>query len=232
MLTLIGPPPPAPPPPAPIVQKPAPIVQKPAPPPAPVPAPIATPVAAPAPPPPAPPATVKPAVMAQSSDGPGDYEATGADIPFPDGELPCSEFPSAYGALRVPWLNLGGWNSVQKPHRFLPHGLSDIMTVTRGQCQGNSCCLEGAYCSYACGEGLLKWQWPSLQGAEGQSIGGLLCRSGRLWLTNPSVRTLCAPGNDKVKVIVKNNLSQNVAVCRTNYPGKCIELLTLCDETN
>lgn len=206
-LTFLGPPPLAPPLPAPVVQKPAPL-------PAPVPVP------APAPAPPVVQPIPKPAMVAPVSGNHENYESRGSDTPFPDGELNCSEFPSAFGAMRVPWLNLGGWSSVQKPNRFLPHGFSDILTITRGQCQGGNCCLEGSYCSYACGEGLLKWQWPSMQGAEGQSIGGLLCRNGKLHLTNPQVPTLCAPGNDKVKVVVKNNLSQNVAICRTNYPGE------------
>ncbi|RDI83671.1 ATP-dependent permease [Venturia inaequalis] len=223
------------PPPAPVpapAPAPAPVVQKPAPPPVPVPAPAPAPAPAPVPvsapasasqvPDPAPPAHkphVKPAVLAQTSESHGNHEAIGSDVPFPDGELDCSEFPSSYGALPVPWLELGGWSSVQKPNKFLRHGLSDILSVTKRQCEGKTCCLEGSYCSYACGEGMLKWQWPSIQGAEGQSIGGVQCRDGKLWLTNPSVPTLCAPGNDKVKVVVKNNLDQNVAVCRTNYPG-------------
>jgi hypothetical protein len=184
---------------------------------APAPAPVAP---KPAPAPPAVQAVAKPAVVAPASGSHEHYESHGADTPFPDGELDCSEFPSAYGAIRTPWLGLNGWSSVQKPNVFLPHGFSDILTMTRSQCEGGTCCIEGSYCSYACGEGLLKWQWPSMQGAEGQSIGGLLCRNGKLHLTNPDVPTLCAPGNDKVKVAVKNNLSQNVAICRTNYPGK------------
>ncbi|TID23451.1 ATP-dependent permease [Venturia nashicola] len=218
-----GPPPPAPPPPAPVIEKPA-TSPTPVPPPVPAPAPApetpappAPQIPAPSPEPPAPKPEVKPAVMAQKSSG--KYESINADIPFPDGQLSCSDFPWQYGALPTPWLNLGGWASVQKPQRILPHGVSDILTMTRSQCMGDTCCLEDSYCSYACGEGLLKWQWPTVQGAEGQSLGGVVCRKGKLWLTNPKVPYLCAPGNDQVKVVVKNKLSQNVAVCRTNYPG-------------
>jgi hypothetical protein len=145
--------------------------------------------------------------------------ATGVNAEFPDGELDCSTFPSAYGALPLRWLDLGGWASVQKPNTVNAQGYDDIMTVTKAQCNGPTCCLEGSFCSYACPEGFLKYQWPSLQGATGQSIGGLQCLNGKLHLTNPSIRTLCAPGAKDINVYVKNKLSKNVAICRTNYPG-------------
>jgi hypothetical protein len=98
-------------------------------------------------------------------------------------------------------------------------GYNDIMSVTKSQCTGSGCCLEGSFCSYACPEGYMKFQWPSLQGATGQSVGGLFCQNGKLHLTNPSVKSLCAPGTNNIKVYVENKLSQNVAICRTNYPG-------------
>lgn len=145
---------------------------------------------------------------------------SGVDKSFPDGQIDCSHFPSDYGALPVDWLNLGGWASVQKPGTTLASGYNDILGVTKAQCTGSGCCLEGSFCSYACPEGYLKYQWPSMQGATGQSVGGLQCKGGKLYLTNPSVKTLCAAGAPKIKVMVQNKLSQNVAICRTNYPGE------------
>jgi hypothetical protein len=142
------------------------------------------------------------------------------DRTFPDGEIDCNEFPSQYGAVRTDWLGLNGWAGVQKANVDSAAGYDDIMTVTKAQCQGENCCLEGAFCSYACPEGYLKWQWPSKQGATGQSVGGLQCRNGKLHLTNPTQPTLCAQGTRNVNVYVQNKMSQNVAVCRTNYPGK------------
>jgi hypothetical protein len=146
--------------------------------------------------------------------------STGVDTPFPDGELDCSTFPSAYGAVPVNWLNVGGWAAIQKPGAQHGSGYDKIMTVTKAQCKGDNCCLEGSYCSYACPNGYLQYQWPTLQGATGQSVGGLKCEGGKLRLTNPSVKTLCAKGASNIKVTVQNKLSQNVAICRTNYPGK------------
>lgn len=143
----------------------------------------------------------------------------GVDKEFPDGEIDCSHFPSEYGAMSIDWLNLGGWASVQKPGETLSSGFNDILGVTKAQCTGSGCCLEGSYCSYACPEGYLKYQWPAMQGATGQSVGGLECKSGKLYRTNKSVKTLCATGASEIKVKVQNKLSQNVAICRTNYPG-------------
>jgi hypothetical protein len=156
-----------------------------------------------------------------SSSASSSYSSSGSGVDknFPDGEIDCSHFPSDYGAMAVDWLNLGGWASVQKPGVTLAAGFNDILGITKAQCTGSGCCLEGSFCSYACPEGYLKYQWPSMQGATGQSIGGLQCKGGKLYLTNPSVKTLCAAGAPEIKVNVQNKLSQNVAICRTNYPG-------------
>lgn len=147
------------------------------------------------------------------SGSPWDPSGNGADTPFPDGQLSCNTFPSQYGAVAVDWIGLDGWIGVQSPGSS-SGGFGDINTATGGGC------TEGAYCSYACPAGLQKSQWPSVQGSTGQSVGGLQCQGGKLHLTNPSLSNkLCIPGASEVTVQVKNNLGQQVAVCRTDYPG-------------
>lgn len=147
--------------------------------------------------------------------------AEGLDTEFPDGELDCSTFPSEYGALAVPWLGLGGWTGIQQPGSLSKRrGYGKIRTATTDTCSGDDCCSEGSYCSYACPAGYQKVQWPTTQGATGQSVGGIRCTNGKLVLTNPELsKTLCMRGTDKVKVVVENRLSGNSAVCRTDYPG-------------
>lgn len=155
--------------------------------------------------------------IASSSASSSSSGATGLTAAFPDGEVDCSDFPSDYGAIPVSWLGLGGWVGVQKPGAgsSLLAGLTNILTVTAG-----GSCTEGAYCSYACPPGYQKSQWPTTQGSTGQSVGGLLCKNGKLQLTNPDLSTsLCIKGAEQVTIQVQNKLSQNVAVCRTDYPG-------------
>lgn len=153
--------------------------------------------------------------------------SSGVDTAFPDGEIDCSEFPSAYGALAVDWMHLGGWSGIQNP-RSNSGGFSDIETVTKATCTGGNCCSEGMYCSYACPAGYQKSQWPSTQGATGQSVGGLLCQNGKLHLTNAALSDkICIPGAEKVTVLVRNEMSENAAVCRTDYPGTESETVPL-----
>lgn len=152
-----------------------------------------------------------PTVMPTQSTPP----PTGLDTDFPDGELDCSTFPSDYGAVSIKWTGLGGWTGIQCPQASSGQGYSDILTKSKG-----GTCEEGDYCSYACPPGYQKTQWPTTQGSTGQSIGGLLCKNGKLYLSNPSFSSkLCMTGHPDVAVLVKNNLSKNVAICRTDYPG-------------
>ncbi|KAI5370289.1 Putative SUN family protein [Septoria linicola] len=159
---------------------------------------------------PAPPPANKPSPPSYGSG------ATGVDADFPDGELSCDTFPSQYGAVAVEWTGLGGWTGVQCPGSGSgSSGMDNIKTVTSG-----GRCEEDSYCSYACPPGYQKSQWPTMQGATGQSVGGIQCKNGKLQLTNPGMsKKLCMKGTDKVQVLVKNTLSKNVAVCRTDYPG-------------
>jgi len=140
---------------------------------------------------------------------------SGVTSEFPSGKVKCSEFPSSYGALSVNWMGLRGWSGVQNVPNFSKGDsvISYIETAISG-----SGCSEGSYCSYACPPGYVKTQWPSSQGATGQSIGGLYCnKDGFLELSRPQFKTLCMPGVGGVSVV--NNLKKNVAICRTDYPG-------------
>ncbi|KAL4992760.1 hypothetical protein BDW68DRAFT_148784 [Aspergillus falconensis] len=138
--------------------------------------------------------------------------ATGLDASFPDGELDCSTFPSDYGAVALDYLGLDGWSGIQYV-TLVGEIISDIITAVTGDS-----CTSGAMCSYACPPGYQKSQWPSTQGSSGQSVGGLQCKLGKLYLTNPDLSDkLCIPGVGGVKA--KNTLSEHVAVCRTDYPG-------------
>lgn len=142
----------------------------------------------------------------------GGKDAKGLDSEFPDGELDCSTFPSDYGAVAVDYLGHGGWIGIQKC-TIANDFVQDIVTGISGDG-----CVDGAMCSYACPPGYLKSQWPSTQGATGQSVGGLECSGGKLRLTNPGLSTsLCIKGTGGVKA--ENKAGDVVSICRTDYPG-------------
>jgi len=155
-----------------------------------------------------------------SSSGSFSQEATGVDSDFPSGEIACNDFPSKYGAMAVPWMGYGGYTGIQAPGSS-SGGFSNIVTKVASMCSGADCCDEGSYCSYACPPGYQKSQWPTTQGATGQSVGGLLCQNGKLQLTNPGMsKSLCMKGAEQVNVQVKNTMSEVASVCRTDYPGE------------
>ena len=158
-----------------------------------------------------------------SSSGDGfSGSADGVDSEFPDGQLDCSHFPSDYGAVALDYLGLGGWSGIQAPGSS-SGGFDNIKTGTSG-----SGCTDGSYCSYACPAGYQKSQWPSTQGATGQSVGGILCEGGKLKLTNSGMsKSLCMKGAGQVNVQVNNQLGQSVSVCRTDYPGTESETIPL-----
>ncbi|EGW30329.1 uncharacterized protein SPAPADRAFT_63187 [Spathaspora passalidarum NRRL Y-27907] len=119
---------------------------------------------------------------------------------FPDGVYSCDTFPAGQGVIALDQLGFGGWSGIYH---------SDTST-------GGSC-TEGAYCSYACQSGMSKTQWPDSQPANGVSVGGLLCKGGKLYKSNSRSNYLCEWGVDKASVV--SNLDQTVAICRTDYPG-------------
>jgi SUN family beta-glucosidase len=149
----------------------------------------------------------------QSSSGPSvPSGGSGVGAAFPDGQLDCSTFPSQYGAVPLNYLGLGGWSGLQAvtiAGGFVNH----IVTGIAGES-----CTEGMMCSYACPPGWQKSQWPSTQGATGQSVGGLSCSGGKLHLTNPGLSSsLCIAGVGNVQAT--NNANGVVSICRTDYPG-------------
>ncbi|KAF2137263.1 uncharacterized protein K452DRAFT_302024 [Aplosporella prunicola CBS 121167] len=89
-------------------------------------------------------------------------------------------------------------------------------TMVSNLCDGEDCCVEGAFCSYACPPGYQKSQWPKTQGATGQSIGGIQCRNGVLRLTNPDEKRLCIPGAKEVNVQVEDKLNGSVDNSKTD----------------
>ena len=160
------------------------------------------------------PATSSSSSSSSSSGG------AGVDSDFPDGELDCSTFPSDYGAVSLDYLGIGGWSGIQYVS-LVNEVISDIVTAVSGQS-----CTSGAMCSYACPAGYQKSQWPTTQGSTGQSVGGLECKNGKLYLTNSALsKKICIPGTGGVNI--RNELSQNVAVCRTDYPGTESETIPL-----
>lgn len=141
-------------------------------------------------------------------------EGQGLELEFPDGTIDCSTFPSEYGPIEVEWAKLGGWAGIQY---VTVQG--EIVTNIVTAVPGGKGCIPGAMCSYACPPGYQKSQWPSTQGSTGQSVGGIQCNSaGKLSLTNPGLsKTLCMKGTGATTV--QNKLSNNAAICRTDYPG-------------
>lgn len=172
-------------------------------------------------PPPAPSSDSSPVASpaSYSAGDSGDSDETeggsGLDKEFPDNVHDCSEFPSQYGPIPIPWMGIGGWSGIQYVE-IAGGSVNHIDTAIAG---GDNC-TSGAMCSYACPPGYQKTQWPTEQGATGQSIGGLMCNSnGKLVKTNPELsKSLCMKGTGATKVV--NKLSTNAAICRTDYPGK------------
>ncbi|EKV11893.1 SUN [Penicillium digitatum] len=164
--------------------------------------------------------TTTTAAATKSSSSSSNSGATGLTADFPDGEIDCGDFPSEYGALALDYLGLGGFSGIQYV-TVLDDIISDIVTAVTGDE-----CHHGAYCSYACPPGYQKSQWPTIQGSTGQSVGGLQCKTdNKLYLTNKNYKQLCIPGVGGVHV--QNKMSDNVAVCRTDYPGTESETVPL-----
>ncbi|KDN61663.1 putative beta-glucosidase [Colletotrichum sublineola] len=146
----------------------------------------------------------------------GGSGGSGVNSEFPSGTIPCSHFPSEYGAVPVDYLGTNGWTSIQRTpdYSFGDAAIAFIETAI----SGDGGCTKKSFCSYSCGVGYQKTQWPSAQGATKQSIGGLYCNSdGFLELSRPEKKTLCEQGAGGVTV--QNDLDQQVSVCRTDYPG-------------
>lgn len=149
--------------------------------------------------------TTKAASSSKSSSGSGSIDGDLSDFSdptedFEDGVYKCSDFPSGQGVIPLNWLGFGGWASVM-----------DMDGNTQSSCQ------DGYYCSYACQAGMSKTQWPSSQPANGMSVGGLYCKNGYLYKSNSSKSKLCEWGQQSSNAV--NKVSQEIALCRTDYPG-------------
>ncbi|MCJ1390532.1 hypothetical protein MMC18_003392 [Xylographa bjoerkii] len=152
-------------------------------------------------------ATSAVAVSSGSSSNDGSIDAQissnpNVDKPFPSGQLDCSVFPEEYGAIPVAWMNMDGWSGIQYV-QISGNAVTSIVT------------------------GYQKSQWPLEQGSTGQSVGGIMCGpDGKLHLTNPGLSpNLCMQGSGLVSV--QNTLSNNVGICRTDYPGTEDEVVPL-----
>lgn len=182
-----------------------------------VPAPSHAPTSAPAP------------VSDASPDDPNDLvdehgNCASCDKPFPNGVIPCTQFPYGYGAMPLHNEGLGGWSGIQDPVYRGSDGFDNIRTVVKDSCSDGSCCTEGTYCSYGCPNPYLKLSFPKKQGKTGQTVGGLYCNDhGMLEMADGSIgKTLCGKGSDKMTVKVQNKLKKSVSICRTDYPGKFV----------
>lgn len=167
-----------------------------------------------------------------SPDDPNDLVDTNGncascDKPFPNGVIPCSQFPYGYGAMPLNNEGLGGWSGIQDPVYRGADGFDNIRTVVKGSCSDGSCCTEGTYCSYGCPNPYLKLSFPKKQGKTGQTVGGLFCNDqGMLEMADGSIgKTLCGKGSNKMTVKVQNKLKKSVSICRTDYPGNFNQLL-------
>lgn len=123
-------------------------------------------------------------------------------VKFEDGVIACDLVPTGQGVVAVDWVSglTGGWTSIMN---------SDAGT--------SESCVDGYYCSYACQAGMSKTQWPSTQPASGATVGGLYCKNGFLYRSNTDTDYLCAW--DQPTAFFKSSLDQDVAICRTDYPG-------------
>ncbi|KAH8602784.1 hypothetical protein B0O99DRAFT_679770 [Bisporella sp. PMI_857] len=169
------------------------------------------------------PAPVASTSAAATSSG---SSSSGGDVTkkFESGTIDCSVFPSAYGAVPATYLNLGGWTGIQRVPGF-SFGISTVISTIDTAISGESC-TKNSFCSYQCPAGYQKSQWPEVQGATGQSIGGLYCNSaGKLVLTNTDYDVLCIEGTGGVTV--KNEIGDKACICRTDYPGTESETVAL-----
>jgi len=172
-----------------------------------------------------PPAATSSSVAASSSSSSSGSSGGGLNSNFPSGTIPCSSFPSAYGAIAADWLGLSSWIGIQYVPNYTS-GDASISDISTGVVGSNAECTANSFCSYACPPGYQKSQWPASQGSTGQSIGGLYCDSnGMLELSRPSVPQLCITGTGQVQV--QNTLGSQVSICRTDYPGSESETVPL-----
>lgn len=123
-------------------------------------------------------------------------------VKFEDGVYDCSTLPTGQGVISVDWVS------------GLSGGFTSVMNLDGGT---SSTCKDGYYCSYACQAGMSKTQWPTDQPSSGISVGGLYCNNGKLYRSNTDSDYLCEWGPQTANFV--SELSSEVAICRTDYPG-------------
>lgn len=144
------------------------------------------------------------ATSSSSSSSDDSTTSSGSSSSFTDGTIKCTDFDTLAeqsGVIAVDWIGLGGYASIMSMD-------GDTSTT----------CEPGYYCSYACEAGQSKTQWPSSQPSDGRSVGGLYCGTdGYLYKTNSDYDSLCVSGESTA--YFKSEIDQDVALCRTDYPG-------------
>lgn len=122
---------------------------------------------------------------------------------FEDGVHDCDKVPTGQGVIPITWIDAikGGWSLI----------------MSGDGTQTSETCKDGFYCSYSCAAGMSKTQWPENQPGSGASVGGLQCRGGKLYKTQPDAKHLCLWGAQTAGFISK--IDKDVAICRTDYPG-------------
>ncbi|OBA22844.1 SUN-domain-containing protein [Metschnikowia bicuspidata var. bicuspidata NRRL YB-4993] len=121
---------------------------------------------------------------------------------FEDGIHDCGTLPLGQGVIAVDWIS------------GLTGGYTTIMNLNGDT---SNVCTDGFYCSYACRAGESKTQWPFPQPESGISVGGLLCKKGKLYRPNTSEKFLCAWGKNSASFV--SHIDRHIAICRTDYPG-------------
>lgn len=161
------------------------------------------------------------ASTATSSSSSSSSGSTGVDADFPDGTIDCSDFDSLslYGAVSLE-------NTAVSP--FLGYMHVGVDAYTLGQTADITVDISeptsgdpvaGTFVGYACPAGYDAAQWPAAQGSSGQSVGGLWCGSDeKLHLTRSDTTSkLCQAGAGNVHIV--SNLSKDIYICKTWYPG-------------
>lgn len=145
------------------------------------------------------------------------------NIPFVDGTVSCGSPPVQFGAdpNAVQYLGGDGWLNSQVG-RMTPNGIAGLANA-KG-CQQASSDEQIVMCQYNCPAGYVSNQFSNTarwQGINGESVGGLRCGTDNmLYRVRQDVDTICEAESEKVTVEVENRFSQDLYVCKTNYPGK------------
>lgn len=166
-------------------------------------------------------AAAEPTKESSSSSSSSSSGSTGIDSDFPDGEIDCGDFDSVakYGAVALDNTKVAPWAGYQHvgTSAYSVGQTADITVDISEPLTGDP--TAGTFAGYHCPSGYDAAQWPAAQGSTGQSIGGLWCGSDeKLYLTRSETTSkLCQAGAGNVHIV--SNLSKDVYICKTWYPG-------------